>query len=354
MLGILLAVGFVTIVSFLCSLWEAALYSIPQSRIEALREAGSSGARRLARLRENIDEPIAAILTLNTLAHTIGATVAGALVEGRFGAQYPFALTLFSISFSIHILIVTEIIPKTLGVVMAEKLAPLFAFPIQITIWMLWPLVKTSQGLTKILTARFGDKESGPTRADLHAMARLAAEAGHLRKDELIWSQNALLLHSVTAHDLMTPRIVVESFDAATTLGEVARNRTNWTKSRVPIWQDSPENIVGIVRRRDVFDEIIEHQDSDWEQRTLAEFKRDVTMIPENIDVYEVLRRFLETHNHLFIVIDEFGGMEGLITLEDVLEFFLGAEIMDAYDQHEDLQVYAKELAKKRQEGRRK
>jgi CBS domain containing-hemolysin-like protein len=324
--------------SFLCSLFEASLYSITPTRTEALRRKGMWGGARLAKLRHGVEEPIAAILTVNTIANTMGAIWAGALVGEIYGHTW---VTWFAIAFTISVLFFTEIVPKTIGVVHASTLGPLVAWPIQAMIWLVWPLAKLSVKLTRRLSR--GKKPAGPTEDEILVMSDLALQAGKLLPEEQVWIHSALRLDQVTVHELMTPRTVVEWLKADLRLGEL-RSRT-LLHSRLPLVEgDDLLQVVGLVHRRDIFDALVRGDDD----RRLRDFLRPVHFVPETTPANQLLRQFLARREHLAVVVDEHGDIRGLVTLEDVLEHLLGQEIVDEYDQHPDMQEAARRKARRR------
>jgi CBS domain containing-hemolysin-like protein len=324
--------------SFLCSLFEAALYSATPTRVEAQRRQGVWGAARLAKLRHGIEEPIAAILTVNTIANTMGATWAGALVGEHFGTYW---VTWFAAAFTVTVLFFTEIVPKTLGVVHANTLGAYVAWPIQAMIWLVWPLAKLSVRLTKVLSR--GKKPSGPTEEEILVMSDLALQAGKLLPEEQVLVKNALRLDQVKVHDLMTPRTVVEWLPARLTLAEAAAR--NILHSRIPVVEgDDLLQVTGLVHRRDLFDALARGE----KERRVSEFLRPVRHVVETAPANRMLEEFLARREHLAMVVDEHGDIRGLLTLEDILEHLLGREIVDEYDEHADMQEVARRKARRR------
>ncbi|MBI1291274.1 DUF21 domain-containing protein [bacterium] len=347
MLIILLAMAVSSGVSFLCSLMEAALYSIPPSRIQTLVQQKVRGAELLLKLREKIDEPISAILTFNTIANTVGGILVGALVAAHFGADSPW-VGAFAVVFTLIILFFSEILPKTLGVIYADVVAPRVAVVIQFLIVALYPMVKMSNYVTKRIRAA-GEEKATVSEQDIVELARIGVEEGALIPEEEIWIRNALRLNEKTAHELMTPRTVVYRLPAELPLSMVTAHSEHWTHSRLPLCKDNdPDRVVGLVYRREVFDALLTLSDEEIESTKLSSLGHPPAFIPETMRGNEILRRFLEGRTHLFIVTNEHGGMEGVVTLEDVLEDLLGAEIVDHHDQHVDMQEYARALARKR------
>lgn len=330
--------------SFFCSLFEAALYSITIAQTEVLKENGVFGAGKLTQLRQNIDEPITAILTVNTLSHTIGSAWSGALVGYYYGTQQ---VAWFAGALTFAILFLTEIIPKSMGVAYCVKIAPLMAWPLQIMIWSVWPLVKVLGVLMLKLTGNA--KKIAPTEDEIIFTSRLAVRAGELRPQELRWIENALLLDTVKAYQLMTPRTVVYTLPAELKLSQVQQHSEHWNHSRLPLTEDrDPDKIVGMVYRREVFDALV-RGDTD---RELRQLKHDIDFIPEQMRGHQLLDKFIKEKKHMVCVVNEYGGFEGVVTLEDVLECLLGSQIVDEHDRHADLQQLARQRAQRIRESK--
>lgn len=335
--------------SFLCSLWESSLYAVPPSRIRSMVDQRVRGARLLLSLRERIDRPISAILTFNTVANTVGASVMGTLVGKQFG-ETSIMVIVFPILFTLIILVFSEIIPKTLGVLYADTIAPRSAFALHILIAVLKPFVLMSEYITRRMRQGGSASESeAVSEAHIIAQARLGVEQGTLLPEEGVWVQNVLALNEKTAHDLMTPRTVVYVLPAEMKLSEVSAHSEHWAHSRLPVCRDNqPDRVMGIVYRRDVFDALATRSEEELASMTIADITVDVDFIPETLRANQVLQRFLTGRQHMFIVTNEHGGLEGVITLEDVIEEILGQEIVDTHDRHADMQEYARSLARMR------
>jgi len=333
------------VISALCSIMEAALYSIPPSKIEELRAAGDKGGERLHRLRENVDQPIAAILTLNTIANTVGAALAGGLVAAAYGSTWS---GVYGGIFTLIILFFAEIIPKTLGVTYSHKLAPLFSGPMSGLIIVLYPFIAASQVITSSLR-RGNTSPAAPSEKELLALTEMGAREGTLLPDEARWAVNALRLNDVEARDLMTPRTVTYMLPVDLTLADISRHREHWSFSRLPVVRNNdPDRVEGIIHRREVFDALVDLPDEEKAIKTLRDFMHPATFVHDRIRCNELIRMFLENRQHLLVVTNEYGGMEGVISLEDVLEFILGEEIVDPHDKHEDMQEEARRIAQRR------
>ena len=336
MTAILIVAGLTLVASFLCSLFEAALYTITPARIDVLRRHGSKRAARLAKLRNKIEEPIAAILTINTIAHTVGSAWCGAMVGQHYGSR---AVGVFAAVFTFLVLAITEIIPKSLGVRYAGKLGPSIAMPLQVMVWSVWPVVWIARKAMHFLAGPAGPVH--PSEEEVITTSNLAAQGGRMRDEEHRWVKNALRLDRVTAGDLRTPRTVVESLPAATPVDEYPKRAIAWLHSRIPITEgDDVDRILGLVHRREVSDALLTRA---GEGLVLSDLKRPILFVPEAMPAHTLLDLFLDERSHMAAVTDEYGGFEGVVTLEDVLEYLLGKEIVDEYDVYEDMQVHALE-----------
>ncbi|QDU68326.1 CNNM domain-containing protein [Engelhardtia mirabilis] len=341
---ILVVAGGTLAASFVCSLLEAALYSITPAKIEVLRQSGGTAASKLARLRSDVEEPIAAILTINTIAHTLGAAWCGALVGEEFGNA---AVGFFAAVFTVLVLALTEIVPKSLGVRYADRLGPLIVWPIQLMIWSVWPIVWIAKRAMARLIGKSGP--AGPSEDELLVISGLAAAHGSVRPEEHRWVQNALRLDQVTAGALRTPRTVVESFPADTPIAELASRVDDWVHSRVPVTENGqPDQVIGMVLRREVLDRVLLDSATSM---TLRELTRPIHFVPEAMPAHRLLKHFIAERAHMVAVVDEFGGFEGVTTLEDVLECMLGAEIIDEHDEVDNYQNLARESGAERLSG---
>lgn len=328
-MAVLFAVG----VSALCSLTEAVLYSVPWSHIENLRKQGKTAGHLLYKLRSRVDEPITAILTLNTVANTAGAAVAGATAASVFGEG---SLIWFSLVFTLMILLLSEIIPKTLGVLYNRRLSMLIAQPLNYLVLTLWPVIKGISYLIGVISKN----KMGPqaSEEDVRALASLTRKSGVLKRFEELSIHNILALDTKTVEQVMTPRTVIFSLPAESTVAEVWNPKNIWPHSRIPVYSsEDQEDIVGIVYRREVLQALAQDQDD----KQLKELMKPVHFLLESLTLDRVLVTFLESRLHLAVVLDEYGGLAGLVTLEDILEEILGNEIMDETDQVADMRQLA-------------
>lgn len=327
---VLVALGF----SFLCSLCEAALLTASQSHIELLAEAGNPAGVLMRRHKENVERPISAILTLNTIAHTVGAAGAGAEAAAIFGSEF---IGLISAVLTLLILVFSEIIPKTLGAVYWKPLLPFTAYVVQLLTVVLFPAVWASDRLTKLLTP--AEREPTVTRGEIEVMARISTGEEGLAETEQIILRNLLHLRGVHVRDIMTPRTVMLALRKDLTVGEVMQKNRLLPYSRIPIYDRTPDDANAFVLRSDILSAAAEDRHS----VTLAEMARPLHSIPETTTVERALNEFVSRHQHIFLVFDEFGGTAGLITLEDAIESLLGVEITDESDLVADLRQLAQQ-----------
>ncbi|QDU83084.1 Hemolysin C [Planctomycetes bacterium Pla163] len=343
MTSIIVVASLTLLASFLCSLFEAALYSITPTGIGILRQRTPGPAvERLARLREDVEEPIAAILTINTVAHTVGAAWCGSMVGQKYDSA---AVGIFAAVFTVLVLALTEIVPKSLGVRYARQLATSIVWPIQVMIWSVWPVVWIAKKAMGLITG--SAVGHGPGEDEVVIVSRLAANRGALRAEEHRWVRNVLRLDLVTAGDLRTPRTVVETLPAETAVADLAQLSERWSHSRVPITEGgSADAVIGLVHRREAFDAALREPDADL---ILRDLMRPIRFVPETMPAHQLLELFLADRVHMVAVADEYGGFEGVVTLEDVLEQMLGSEIVDEHDRVDDMQALALARAAERQ-----
>lgn len=334
MLELILAVALATAVSFLCSLTEAAFYSFPLSRVEQLRKEGKKAGEILSELRRDVEKPITAILTFNTAAATAGAAVAGAAAVKVFGED---SLGWFTAAFTMLILLLGEIVPKTTGVAYARQLAPFLAKPLKWMVFLCLPVIWLFGGVVQLIRKR--KKTPDADEDDIRALVSLTRQQGILKPYEESAIKSILALDSKRVAEIMTPRTVVFSLPAEMTVDEAMEAHRSWPHTRVPVYEDEDsEEIVGVVYRRQVFEAAADDQGG----LTLGELMKPVRFVMENLTLDRALRNFLESRMHLFVVLDEYGGVAGVVTLEDVLEELLGSEIVDETDEVVDMRELAK------------
>lgn len=322
-------------ISAICSVLEATLLSTPLSYITGLEELGVKGAVRLKKLKQNTDRPISAILCLNTIANTVGASIVGSMVTEVYGDALVGA---FSAVFTLLILFFSEIIPKTIGSNYWRSLAVPASAIINVMIVITFPLVWVLERLTRLISSR--STQVSVSREDLSAMVSVATEEEVIEKDEKKMIQNLLRLDEFTAHQIMTPSVVVEMAEGGMTIQEFYANEDLQNHSRIPIYdEENDEYVIGYVLRQTVLEKMAEDNFS----QTLREIARPILTFNENTSVGDILEKLLEKKEHISIIIDEYGSLRGIVTMEDVIETMLGQEIVDEKDEVVDMQEYAKE-----------
>lgn len=321
--------------SFFCSLMEAALYSISRARIETLRRRGEKTGEILAQLRDRVDEPIAAILILNTVMNTAGSVLAGALVADHYGSSH---LGLFSAALTVSILILSEIIPKSLGFKYAGRVAPLIAWPLRALVWIFWPLVR----FCVFIINSFGKdtRISAATEDDIISMAMLGQRHGSIQAQEAKWIANALHLDKVCARDIMTPASVVRRVPSDMPLSRTETDADHWSFSRIPVYMPGDtDQIVGVVHRREVFQYLVEGK----KDLLMQDIMTAPIFVPATMPAHELLNHFIKRRKHLFCVSEKGGHWVGIVSLEDVLEALIGTEIVGEQDLYEDMQEAARQ-----------
>jgi CBS domain containing-hemolysin-like protein len=317
---------------------EAIFYAVPLSHIETLASSGSVNGKIFQKLRRKVDEPITAILILNNAANIAGSALIGAFATKVFGETW---LGVFSACLTLAILIFSEIIPKTIGVVYARQLSIVIARPLLFLVLTFKPLLWLTGFITNIITK--GHEHHIVSQEELLVMARMGMHKGVIDKDELAVIQNILSLGDKTVRDVMTPRTVVFALSAQETVQNASQESVILTHSRIPVYFKNFEDVEGIVHRRDILT-ARSHNKLDIK---LEQLMKPVHFVYEKTRLDKVFKMFLDRAEHLFIVIDEFGGLAGVISLEDVLEEILGREIIDEFDQVTDMRKLAQ---KRRQE----
>lgn len=327
-------------VSFLCSIAEAVLLSVTPSYVAALdKEDDTSAGQLLHELKSDVDRPLAAILSLNTIAHTVGAAGVGAQAQIVFDSL-PVAVA--SAVLTLLILVLSEIIPKTLGAVHWRKLAPNTGRTLRVLIWLMYPFVLLSQVITDLLSRDTG--ENSISRREITALADLGVEAGIFEEEESRILKNLFRFGSLRVEDIMTPRTVLFTLSADMTVGEAIERHDDFRFSRIPVYRENRDDITGYVLKND----ILIHAAREELERPLVEFERDILMVPESLPLPKLFERLLDRLEHIALVMDEYGGVAGVVTMEDVVETLLGLEIVDEADSVQDMQALARQQWYKR------
>ena len=330
-------------VSFMCSVLEAVLLSSTPSYIETLSKNGNSKTvKKLKELKSNIDKPISSILTLNTFAHTMGAAGVGAQAQILFGNEWQTAIAFI---LTLLILYTSEIIPKTIGAIYWKNLLVPSAYLITFMIKITYPLVWLSGLLTNYISKGKKD-EINFSRDEIMAVVTLSEKEGSIHSKESVLIENLFKLKNIKTKEIMTPRSVVFALNADTTVEEAIENDKMYIQSRIPIYGDTIDDIIGIVFNQTILEESVEERDN-----TLL---RDITVpvhkISENVPVSMLIDLFVKRKTHLFLVHDNYGQTSGVVTLEDAIETLLGVEIVDEMDEVEDMQAFAKDKSKQFQD----
>lgn len=321
-------------VSALCSVCEAVLYSLSASQVEMLKKSGYSSASHLQDLRSDIDEPITAILTLNTIANTVGASVAGAAAAKLYGDHN---IIWFSSIFTLSILIFSEILPKTIGVNFAYRLAPFIAYPLRYMVIILKPIVWLCRSITSLLPEKTSDENI--SAEELQTIAALSRESGEIEEDQEKVIANILQLQHKMVRQAMTPRTVTFSLDQDLTVADAMDMVSRLSShSRIPLYEKEPNDVTGIVMRKDILQAAAEGADD----AVLSSFMQPVHFVPETAPLNRILVDFFDRQQHLFAVVDEYGSMTGIISMEDVLEEIVGREIIDESDKARDMRELAR------------
>jgi len=324
-------------ISFLCSVFEAVLLSVTPSYVATLAHSNPEAAERLGKQKDNVESPLVSILTLNTIAHTVGAAVAGAQAAKVFGDEM---LGVFSGVLTFLILFFSEIIPKTLGANYWRSLAP------SVSIALLWmerltkPLIWMSQQVTQLLGK--GD-EGQYIRQEMSAMAKIGHESGELDEQESLILTQMLSVKEMPVSAIMTPRTVIFSLSGSLSLEEFALKHKGTPFSRIPIYDKDPDDITGYINRNDIL--LAERKTP---QAPIGELKRNLVVVPETAKILPLFQLLIKRNTKIAIVVNEYGTGEGIVTLEDIVESLLGLEIVDSNDPVTDMQQLAHKLWEKR------
>ena len=327
-------------ISFLCSILEATLMSTPISYITMREEEGYKPATRFKEYKQDPSRPIAAILSLNTIANTIGAAGVGSQATALFGSQW---FGLVSALMTILILVFSEIIPKTLGTTRWKSLMGFATVMIRCLIFIMYPLVLLIELLTRLITPEEAEV-AVVSRDEVSAMANVAEEEGDLEEDENTIIQNLISMDEVKAFDVMTPRVVCEIAPESMTLKNFYKNKRYRHHSRIPVYADNDEYITGYILRMEALQLMAE----DKFDLTLGEIRRDVATFDEDTTLDVIWDEMLSKDEQIAIIINDYGSFQGIITLEDVIETLLGSEIVDEQDTVRDMQQLARDKWKKR------
>ncbi|MCH2205309.1 MAG: hemolysin family protein [Lentisphaerales bacterium] len=332
---LLLVVSFVVLLlSALCSGSEAALFSVSEIKVKTRAEEGDSKAQALQKIQNDMSRPIAAIVILNNIANISGSMMIGKMAAVQLGTLQG----VFSGVFTFAVIICAEIIPKTFGEKYSDPIAFWIAKPVLFMTWLFHYLLLIVDLFTRPFTK--DEKPSGTLshENEIRMMAHMGSSQGIINKNESVLISKVLEMDDVTASEIMTPRVMMTCLDKKLKLQEVKDKIIDFSHSRIAIIDDEPDNVVGIAYKNELLIAMVNNEYS----KTLEEFTHKVKFVPEQATADKLLRSFQASRQHLAIVIDQYSGVAGVVTLEDVLEVMTG-EIVDETDLAIDLQRLARE-----------
>ena len=325
-------------ISFLCSLLESVLMSTPISFISMKEEEGDRNATLFMKFKQDPDRPLTAILSLNTIANTLGAAAVGHQAT-QLSGDHIFGIV--SAAMTILILVFSEIVPKSIGTSHWKNLLWL-SHVMQLLVYLLFPVVWVVDKLHDTISHE--DPDTGISREEVSAMANIGEEEGVLDGSENKVIQNIIKLDDIKAYDVMTPRVVAAIASEQMTLRNFYKQEDLSHNSRIPVYSDSPEFITGYILRYDA----LENLAGDKFDMRLKDIKRKIAAFHEETSVSDIWESLLKTKDQIACIIDDYGCFQGIITLEDIMETILGMEIIDENDTITDMQQYAKERWLKR------
>ena len=328
-------------ISFLCSIMEAVLLSVSPSFVARQEQAGHPLGARLRQFKDNVDTPLAAILSLNTIAHTVGAAGAGAQAAAVFGDAY---IGVISAILTFLILVVSEIIPKTLGAAYWRQLTPWVVRALGVTIWSMYPLVKLADALTRWLTK--GKEKTKVHREEFIALAELGTKEGVFHKYESRILNNLFCFRDVRTRDIMTPRTVLFALQENLTVEEALSLHVHLPFSRMPIYADNLDQVTGFVLKSEIL-----RAGRAKGSLPLVEICRPLVVVSDELPLHQLFKRLMDEKAHIALAVDEYGGTQGVVTMEDFIETLLGLEIVDEIDTAKDMQAMAREQWRKRARG---
>lgn len=345
MASIIILFFFVITISFICSLLEAVILSISPAYIQLMVKENKKSGVLLDHLIENLDRPLAAILTLNTLSHTLGSAAIAYMVQAEFGHT---GVTVASFCLTFCILIFSEILPKTIGANNWKALAPFAAYSAQIMIFLLYPMVLLSVWMNK----KFRRNQEVPevTRDEMIVTAEIGAEEGTIKAKESLIIKNLLMLEKIYVSDIMTPRSVFFALEDDLTVEEVFNKYRPIRFSRIPVYHESLDNVIGLTFRFKIHEAL----SSDLHTKKVSELMTPIQTVSERMTVSQVIDYFIKEKEHIALVVDDYGVTTGLVSLEDAVETLLGVEIVDELDNVEDMRKFALEQWQNRRRQNRK
>lgn len=341
---LVIAIAVTVTLSFLCSVFEAIILSTTPTEIEQLKKKAPAKGHLLEKFKLEIEETSSAILALNTVANTLGALWVGSIVQDRLGYD-GVHLLIFSIAFTIGMLLFSEILPKNIAVIYRRSLQSIVVYPLQFVRWLTGPISWACKHLLKLILKK--PQDTATPADEIVLMAEKSVEEGTLSSDERTMIINALSLDETPIHQILTPRTVVYSLPDHLTVAEVLAETPNLPFSRIPIYCQTLDHCTGILRRRD----ILKAKASGQETKRLNQLAHEALFMPETHMVSDALRQCLKAHQQLAIVSDEFGAFVGVLTLEDIFEHLIGCEIFEKDDVAVDMRILAREQYKMKRQA---
>jgi CBS domain containing-hemolysin-like protein len=332
------------IVVFVCSMMEAMIFSTTVAEIEALKRSAPRAGEILETLKLKMDETISTILTLNTIATALGSALIGAIGANLFAGK---TLAIVMASFGAVLLVCSEVIPKNLGVAYRKSLQPTLARPLALMCRVLRPVTYLCNLVVRLVIKQSVETEKSDEEIIL--LAERGAQQGTISKNESNIIANVLSLDDVRVSEIMTPRTVVTTLKKSATVGEIFREYPNIPFARIPVYGKNVDDVVGLVRRRDLLKAKANDQDFELVEKLMQE----ISFIPETVTAANALQVFLKTHQQLLVVVDEFGATAGVVTMEDVMEHLLGREIFEKDDVAVDMRELARAKLQKQNRARR-
>ena len=339
-MGLLLSyLLFALVISFICSLLESVILSVSHAHIALLIKNGHKSGRMLKEMKKNINHPLAAILTVNTIANVVGAAGVGAQAFVLFGSEW---VAVVSGILTVLILVCSEIIPKTLGAVYWKNLASKAVYILKGLIITTYPIVIILEAISRFIARK--SYQDNITREEIKVLAEIGGKEGILLEKEARIIENLLLLNEIRTGDILTPRAVLVAFQKDQTVEEVIQNHPQMRFSRIPVYDSDLDDIIGIVLSK----VLLESYYSGGAQKKLEKLVNPIFAVPESKPIADMLDEFISRREHIFLVIDEYGGTAGIVTLEDAVETLLGVEIVDEFDTVDDMRKFAIEKWKRK------
>ncbi len=324
------------IVSFICSIMEASLLSVTPTFLAGKISEGKNFAKSLKKLKEKIDTPLAAILTINTFANTVGAVGVGVQAQKLWGNEY---LSIVSGTLTVSILIFSEIIPKTVGASYWKNITPVIPYFLSAMIYSpFYPIIILARFITKAL--KKDEHQDVLSRSEFHAMAEISVKEGIFKKEESKILMNLMVFNKIDVKAILTPRTVVFTAKQTETVKDFIQSNDKIRFSRIPICNKDIENITGYVLKDDIMQYMIEKK----HDKKLESLRREIKVVNEQMPIIRLFYKLIEDKEHIAMVVGEYGEMVGIVTMEDIIETLLGTEIMDEFDNVADMQELAKKV----------